>query len=948
MSPFLQQFAKQLIENHNANFENVCVILPNRRAILYLKKYLSELLHQPTFAPKMWSIDDFVFETTHLQRCEKVDLLFELFEIHRNIAADKARSFDSFIQWGDIILNDFGDIDAFLVNANEIFSYLTEAQAIKLWNIDGSPLTEKELDYLDFYKSLSTYYNLLREKVLQNNTAWTQLAIRLFCEKFDDFFRPFQEKSFYIIGFNALTTAEETLFKLIQKNANTKIIWDFDEYYLQQHHEAGLFLRENFKTFGKPNNIEDYQFFKQKKEIHIYGISKNIGQTLQMSHILQNSAKFNSEETAIILNDETLLTPALNALPDSCTNFNITMSYPLKNTQLYECIDTWLTIHTTACKNNNQFYFKDLFKFLQHPITQRYINSTRPQNIDDISKSILKFQESSIPFLTSEDIRDKIFSKNKTLFNTIENVFIPWNNSLANAIIGLLCLIENLKQVFENEGDTLNSEYSFQIFKTINRLQEMTHRFSNIDTGVQSIKLIFNQIFHTISIPFAGEPLNGLQIMGLLESRLLDFKNIIMLSVNEGLIPSNSFSKTLIPFDIRKNFNLPTISEENAIVAYHFYRLLQRSDTIHLLYNSANSSTVGSNEKSRYITQLAFELPKYNPNISVIEHPETIPNISQKQLLLPIIKKDENIVSRLDEIAQKGFSPSSINLFLECRLKFYFSNILEISEPDELKEEVDAALLGKIVHKVLENLHAPFINRKLEVENVDILLKKVEDELESCFETMWQGGNYRTGRNNLLYHVAKQWIISFLKYEKDLCRGNYVVMEQEVQLEQWITINSNGTEKKVKIKGIVDRICRENGIIKIIDFKTGKIEDSDVEIKDFNGFLDNCTKKPKAAIQLFIYLWLYSLSTNNTQPLAAAIISLQKLSKKFELTIEKETTISNEILQQTETLLKNIVEEIFDKNQPFAATDDHKTCQYCDFFELCRWKNAKNLQTNED
>lgn len=949
MTPFLQQLAKQLIENHKNDLNNVCIILPNHRAILYLKKYLSELIDKPTWSPQILSIDDFVFETTHLQKCDNVEILFELYSIHCNIAnKEDARIFDDFIQWGNMILSDFEEIDAYMVDAEKLFQYLSEEKAIELWNVEGMPLTQREQNYITFYQSLSIYYNLLKEKVLNENKAWSQLAFRVFNDKFDDYFKVYNNKHFYIAGFNALTTSEKSLIKKISLNAPTEIFWDYDEYYLDKKNEAGAFLRENFKSFGNPKNQSE-QSFKENKTIHCYALSNDVGQAIETCKIIQEN-DFNPDETAIILNDESLLMQILNFLPDAFTQLNITMGYSFKNTQLYECLTCFLDLHASLLKNDKKYYYKNLFSFLQHPVFKSFINTMYQNSYKTLEYNIKQFAKGNSPFLSIEDISETIFKDIQDVYEALKVLLIHWDGNLKNAIYALDFFVKNLIKCYEQENDLLNLEYLLQVQKNINKIEGFVMKYPDMQSGIKSISFIFKQIFSYISIPFSGEPLGGLQIMGLLESRLLDFKNIIMVSVNEGVIPKNAIQKTFIPFNIRKIFGLPTISEQNSITAYHFYRTIQRSENIHLLYNCQETSGVGFSEKSRFITQLELELPKYNDKIQFFNHSESLTKASFEPLYAPVIQKDEKVIAALDEKAKQGFSPSAINTYNDCTLKFYFNYILKIKTKEELAEDIDSAILGTIIHKTIEVLHSRYVNCILTEEIINLIINEVEPKLIESFQEKLVKGNYKTGYNYLLFHAAKKYILNFLNKEKEYVKDNYVILSQEVNLHRYLELTINETTKTVLIKGFADRISSDDNFISIVDFKSGSVEEADAKIQDFNAYIDTKynTKQKSIAFQLLTYSWLYSNNNQKSKPVESVIIALQKNANKLPLRINKSENITTEILDGFEELLRKIFTEMYDTTIPFKATDDHKKCDFCDFSELCKWKSPKNQSISED
>jgi hypothetical protein len=589
--------------------------------------------------------------------------LFELYAIHRNIADSAARSFNDFIQWGEQLLNDFSDIDYYLVDAQALFNYLSDAKAVERWHIDGSELTGNEKKYLEFYRSLYSYYALLKEKMQTEKKAWASMAYRYLYENFDRCFDPFVGKPFYIIGFNALTKVEESVFKKIRKNTPTTFLWDSDEYYVNNsHHEAGHFLRKHPATFG--TSIESQQNFKSPKKIIISGCAKNMGQMIAAGTVLNQIPEITNapNDTAIVLNDEKLLLPMLSHIPQKHERFNVTMGYPLQYTLPYSSINTWI---------------------------QRQLSETIPQNT-------------------------------ACFFNKIAE------------------MTSSLRSSFLEKEDVINMEFLSHLDSIIARLQEINKQYSDGIT-VQNLFYIFSRLLKNIKTPFSSETIGGLQVMGMLETRLLDYKNVILLSVNENIIPSKKKNSTYIPYDIRLHFSLPTHYDHHAVEAYHFYRLLQRAENIYIFYNTDSGSGVGVKEKSRFISQLTHELPAYNPNIKIIENEESndITLSTEGALTIP---KTPFALKRINEIAQTGFSSSTINEYLYSPIDFYLKYIVAIPETVDISDGIDARIFGNIIHETIEQTHRHLIEKQLVADDITPIFEQYKFVLEQVFEKNWVGG----------------------------------------------------------------------------------------------------------------------------------------------------------------------------------------------------------------
>ncbi|MDR0363738.1 MAG: PD-(D/E)XK nuclease family protein [Bacteroidales bacterium] len=947
MIPFLKEVASQIFDEQSNNLQDVHALVPNRRAILYLKRYLSGLSDKPLWSPKMYSIEDFVFEATGLQKCDTVDLIFELYAIHRNIADQDARSFDYFAQWGEQLLKDFNDIDFYLADAKKLFSYLSEAKAIERWHIDGGELTESEKKYLEFYNSLATYYNMLREKMILKEKAWQGLAYRLFTEKFDHYFEKFSNKPFYIVGFNALTKAEEEIFKNIQRNAPTKILWDADEYYVNNlRHEAGHFLREYRKKFGK--NFHLQQNFKSEKNISIVGISKNIGQAIEAGKILSEIADDTEapDNTAIILNNEEELFPTLGFIPEKYEKFNITMGYPLRLTQLFSFFVKWIDLHlSTENDRANRFRFERnlFFDFLRHPVLQNYIQTDFFNKTSVLDKNIEEQYHKANAFVSPADIEIAIFKDLEELFSALSFIFESWDNSFEKAASKLQEMIVFLYGNYVAKDDAINLEILLQLNNATNRLKEIGKKYSD-GISMQSILFIFNRILQSVKIPFTGEPVSGLQVMGMLETRLLDYKNIILLSVNEGIIPSEGRNSTFIPFDIRRHFQLPTKAENNAVSSYHFYRLLQRAENIHIIYNAEPDSGVSSGkEQSRFVTQLLQELPRYNPNIRITSKIENItPTISKKERRFSI-EKTKFAMKRLDEMAEKGFSASSINDYLSCPVDFYLKWLAKVPEVSEYQSGVDAKTFGTVIHAVIQKTHQHLLNKPLCPDDIDPVFSTYKDELEKQFTKHWQGGDFKRGENFLILISAQDYLNAFLKKERQEIREaneaglSYEIIGQELLVSDHLTIKTFSGEKLICIKGFIDRIVKIGNTIKIMDFKTGQVKNGEVNLKDINVLIEK--KSYPKAIQVLIYTWL--MRRNNKIPsnynVEAGLFSFRRIQDGFlPLKINDTVLFDENQFIVTEQILKDTLEEIYNPKIPFTFSEKEDAHQYSQFKLLYR------------
>jgi len=729
------------------------------------------------------------------------------------------------------------------------------------------------------------------------------MAYRYLYENFDRCFDPFSGKSFYIIGFNALTKVEEGIFNKIRKNTPTTLLWDADAYYVANpQHEAGHFLRKHPNTFD--GTIELQQNFKLPKKITISGCAKNMGQMIAVGNVLSQISEITHapDDTAVVLNDEKLLLPMLSLIPQKYERFNVTMGYSLQYTLPYSFINMWIKLHlSTKLSTTYAFDKKATFDFLQHPLLRDYRSLKMPEETLNI------FLE---PLRSNVDFFDKI-DKMAAL----------------------------LHSVFLEKKDVINMEFLFHLNNVIVRLQEINNDYA-ADISVQNLFYIFTRLLKNIKAPFSGEPIGGLQVMGMLETRLLDYKNVILLSVNEGIIPSKKKTSTYIPYDIRLQFSLPTHHDHHAVEAYHFYRLLQRAENIHIFYNTDPGSGVGAKEESRFISQLIHELPAYNPDIEIVETEENN-NIAISVETPLVIPKTPFALKRLDEIAQTGFSSSTINEYIRNPAEFYLRRIVGIPESSEFPDAIDAAMFGNIIHETIHQTHQHLTGKPLTVNDIDAISDRYKLVLEQTFEKYQIGEAVDKGKTLLSFIVAEDYIRTFLAYERHEIeaanRDNlpYTILLQEAEIKFPIKIPIGDEYKEIMLKGTIDRVIRIGNVFRIIDFKTGNVESKEIKISDTARFAEE--KYSPKAIQLLIYSWLLQANRHlpETADIEAGIISFRRLNHGFlPLRIAESELVNEEALNLITDIITEILQELFSPEVSFVASDDSEDYVFSQFEAL--------------
>lgn len=962
MTKFLYRTAEYLVQNYGESLSEICIVLPNRRAGLYLKKYLAEIVRKTIWAPSVYSVEDFMVRLSHLKLADSVEVLFELYEVHKVLEGEKAQTFDEFMHWGQQLIGDFNEIDSYLVDSAEIFSFLSEAKALTIWNLEKSPLTDFEKQYLHFYNSLKNYHDELSDRLISAGKAYQGLLFRKTAERVPSLISSLEWKKVIFAGFNAMTASEERIVDTLVEAGLGDTLWDADHYYLSdENQEAGYFLRR-WKEKWKNHEfrwISD-EFRSSAKSIRITGVPLHIGQAKLcgelLSELIEDPVK--AEETAVVLMDEKLLIPVMTSLPDSIREMNITMGLSLKQTPLFNLLDAIFRMHLNVVRLSSssgsasgRFYFQDVIKVLQHPYMNLPGNKTGTGNDFSVEDIIRSLKKGNLVFVGRNNLNpssENLFSATPAL---LDPLFESWNTipealrHLQSFLSGLCDGLMIRREDPEKKTGPLELEYLFAFSRIIFRLVNLTGKFNHI-TNLQTLYDLFVQMASFTTLPFYGEPLKGVQVMGMLETRTLDFDNIILLSANEDLLPSGKNSQSFIPYDIRRHFHLPTYKTNYSIFAYHFYRLLQRASSVNLLYNT-EPDELGGGEKSRFIKQIIQEMRRYNPSVSIQESIlVTTPEVGIKEVRLSI-RKTEEIRRLLADKAEKGFSPSSLNLFIQCPLKFCFNDLIRLREPEEISDSIDGKMLGNAIHKVLENLYAPFRMKKLDNATFESMIKSHERVVEQVFIREFNSTELSSGRNHLLLKVAKilvkKYLLSELKTHEILTGQG--IDRTLVNLEQMVEkkLRVKGTEGiiPVTLKGFIDRIDRVGEDWVIIDYKSGRVNPDELKPDDWDDLLTE--PKWNKVFQLLTYAYLfYKNDKQETGGLWAGIISLRKTGEglmKISLPKGKEDQ-ENDLITPDELvtfgdILNNVLENIFDFSIPFTQTDERSNCNYCPYINFC-------------
>jgi len=964
MESFLEQTATYIYSKYKDNLDRVCVVSPNRRAALYLRKYLARLIDKPVWLPEMLTVEDFVVKYSGYTLADTLSLLFELHAVHKKIEGVNAQSFEKFMQWGQMLLSDFNEVDLYLADPKQIYTYLSDDKALELWNPSGEPLTEFEKSYLSFFTSMQYYYSGLHDYLKNKNLAWQGMAYRKLAEE-TDWMDTLSYEKIYFIGFNALTKAEEIITTKLERIGKAEMLWDADSYYVNNPiHEAGHFLRQymkckkNSELHWKGNYLTD-----NARQITIRGVPNKVSQAKEAGRLISRLIKENKDltGTALVLADESMLLPVLNAIPESSGDFNVTMGFSLTYTPVFSLIDAIFGIHISslqlaAGRKEPWFYTKELLRLLMHPYIARIGGGYEATN-----NLALKLRKSKIPFQSLKMITSLISDSKDTTESKIIGLLSlildkSWQ-STSGALENLTHLTERLRLAFSypkgkskstqdtaGQGDLpIEQEYFFAFARLIYRLKVMHEQYEAMN-NTETLRQIILQLMRLEKIPFYGEPLKGIQIMGMLETRTLDFERVILLGANDDLLPGSRKHDSFIPYNIKTEFGIPIHTDKDAVMAYHFYRLLQRSKDVWMYYNTEPNS-LGGGDKSRFILQLQEELHKVNPKANIDMGILSLPPAGKPDKEGITITKTVEVLSLLNKKAASGFSPTSFSKYVNCTLQFYFSEILKLSEKEEIEETIDAAVMGSVIHDVLQKLYEGYVNQLISPEHIRMMIQLVPEKTRIAFnENKNFKGSFLEGKNMLIVEVAQLYITNYLKKELSVIQKEklpLIIRKLELELNFLLTLDDANTEsgkRVIKIKGFIDRIDQSGETLRLIDYKTGNVnEKKELKLKDPEELISDPEKSK--ALQLLIYKFLIEKNSEIIQgsysKIEPGIISLRKFGSYLMLLDDNEAWQSSSNYNDIEEVLSVMLKHIFDASLPFKATNDTEHCKYCSFKSIC-------------
>lgn len=930
----------EYIEEKDLDLKLLTIVLPSERMKKYLSSALVRKAGKPILAPKMITMDQWVRSLSKRSVVDPTRALLRLFEVQLESAKSiEDKSFDEFLNWGITLLNDFNEIDRYMLDAKQVFRNLASIKEIENWSFGEENLTPSQKRFMEFWDRLPSYYYALNEKLDKANQCYMGSAYKALANNIRLAFEENEKSHFLFAGFNALSQAEKNIIRPLEKYGRGHYLIDADSfYYKKKSHEAGAFLRDISNFLDQPKLPRVLNLLESKElDVEIVECAQKTGQVKVAATKLATLSKDELNETLLLLADESLVAAMVKNLPRSIGKANISLGLPIRNTS----IKTWTDLIFSIQENKTRFkteavYFQDLQSFWNHPLVQAVCTKEEKDELLKLEQRIIKGNRI---FLNKESLElNGIASQ---LLNVLTT---NWNSNWKTAIDSIsvlnVLLYERLEKEFAFERAILQCFHS--------GITDMNNLVSEglPEMSMKSFKMLFQQHWGRNSIAYHGNPIDGLQIMGMLETRGLDFKRIICLGMNEGQLPPTNPIQTLIPMDLRKYHALPTPREKQGIFAHHFYRLLHSCDDLTITYTSAEES-IGSNEPSRYLMQMEMEMARINPNLKIQKRMYTLE--AKKEVVTKEIQKSPEIFTRLDELFEGSTSASMLKSYLTCPLDFYFKYVMDFGETQEVEEELESSTFGTFIHNTLEKLYEPFARfdkegnavspapKNITSYDVDEMLKNYKLVLHREFMEHFNGqeASFKKGKNLLSYNMAMELTKRFLKSERKflMAQTEPVFIEAlERAYETTVDIEVNGYTKKVRLRGFIDRIDSIGDRIRIIDYKTGKVEKGDVELRAKDESPEDITESmsnKKHVLQLVQYAYLYLKNENrDSQP---AIISLVSGNNEpFVLDLKQKSF--EEIVHRYPDYLKEILSEIFDSEIPFThqVKGQFSYCRYCE------------------
>ena len=898
----------QSLKAQQPDWENMCFVLPNRRAQLFLQKELTVALEGPLILPQSYSIDDFVVAISMLKPATDLEQQQALYQSYcaSTDKKDKPNSFETFLGWSTPLLKDLNTIDQYLVDRKDFFSYMSSLHEIRAWGQAQDKIIQ---DYTAFWKRLPDIYHEFMHRLEESGQTTPGMCYRMSTELLETFLQHNSKTQFVFCGFNALSPSEIFIVRELLTQDRAQVFWDIDKQMLDDElHQAGRFIRSYISTWPEykqqPFN-QAHAHFHDPKSIKVTQVQQQLGQAKEIGDLL---AKMDNQQdwskTAVVLADESLLMPLLYALPPSIDKLNITMGFPLDQHPTAIFINALLKMAVRQTEKG--FYFADVESVLSIPETKALFLTTAP-NLDEVLEQAKKEHRS---YLDTAYIKAIVPKAAHASVDTLFRLNGTPNQWVAD-MLEVLPLFYDVQQ-----SQAVRQAYSLAVEKLMVLLSQIKDVAAGLhqDFSFSLLRNLYSQLSAGQKLNFVGAPLEGLQILGVLETRAIDFDNVFVAGVNEGVLPGQSEQPSWIPYEVRKAFGLPTQDEQDAIFTYHFYRLMYRASKVKLFYNGTTDG-IQVGEPSRFIRQWAFDCPETH---SWQEHTQNVPFVpppsSHKS-----IPKTPAVMEKLLELAKAGFSPSGLNAFVKDGYAFYKRYLLGLREEDELETFFSHKTYGTLIHNCLETLYTPHVGKQLTQADCNEMIERVDTVADEIIKREYPQNI--SGKNVLALTAIKRNIQNMISHEQDDIRAGNVI--EIIALEQKLTMTQaiSGIDAPVTFNGTVDRVDRYNGNTRVLDYKTGQTQD--LGIMDWTDLANDPDRGQ--ARQLLMYAMLWNTHNPNNPAGQAGIIVLKQYKKGVLYVGEKTSPrgkvspiLAAEQMQKAALVFEELTQTLFDPNCPFS------------------------------
>ena len=909
METFLSETLR-LLAKGPYSISDYTLILPSKRAGGFLNQVLMEQADKAHFAPTIYSIEDFISEVSGIEIMNPTHVLLEAYKIYNTL---RQINFNDYLLWAEPLLNDFNELDRNLVSAEEFFNYLSQVKALERWELKA-PASDMMRDYLKFWEGLFPFYTKFSAHLLKEGSAYQGLVYRRASEDLGHYISSHGNKPHVFIGFNALNPAEELIIQEMLAQGNNKIFWDIDECFVRdKNHSVSKFIRTYlskwpyYKATSSKKGPVFGNTFEKKKNLHLIESDSDQGQAQAVAQILRNLPQGEAKKTAIVLADESLLIPMMYAIPQEIKNINITMGYPLKAYPGVWFFDSLLQWHKSSGK---RIHHKLLVKILTHPFGQLLLKSS-----PDIISSIQKNHQL---FVDLEDLKTKVNKKESV---TLDHLFsIKGSNS--NLLKQLIDLVNQLATHQKlSQIDRIGLQ---KLSDLMQDLRGLARDYGFLD-NISAIAALYNHLLSSQSLDFEGDAYNGLQIMGMLETRVLDFENIIMVSVNEGILPQGNTSTSFITYDMKKEFGLPLHTDKDAIYAYHFFRLLSRTKQAFIIYKNGQKG-LNVSEPSRFLRLLKLNATDKHEilKLSVIMETPINPNRATTY------EKTPDVLERIAEIMEHGLSPSSLGQYIRDPESFYLQRIIEVPEDTMLEDNIAANLLGEVVHESIKQLYQPHAGFNLTISKLEDMEAQIPEVVMSQFEIFYNLKALEFGKNLIVTEVVKRYCQQLINWDRSNLKMGHQISLIEIETTHEVELKVPDINRPVKLRGTVDRLDLFNGVLRVIDYKTGNVNPSDLNLVNWDDLIQ-AHKKDKV-FQLLTYVYLHykkqtpfcKLEETHT---IAGILSFKNFGQGLMTYAYKnsnkgprEERINPSTIERYEQQLFALIHELNDPDTPYIAT----------------------------